>query len=286
MTMADSRNLVDVDWLKEHLTAPDVVIVDASWHLPTEQRDPKAEYQEQHIPGAVFFDIEDISDTSSDLPHMLPDNAKFASKVRKLGIGDGMRIVIYDTVGMFSAARVWWMFRVMGAKDVMLLDGGMPKWLDAGQRTETGPVQRQERHFTVRRNMAIVRDADDLRDIIEGSDIQIVDARAAARFQGDAPEPRAGLRSGHIPGARNVPFTLLLNDDRMLRGRDELAEIFEGAGISLNQPIVTSCGSGVTAAILSLALEELGHRNVSLYDGSWTEWGSRKDLPLETGPAG
>ncbi len=285
MTMAKSGSLVDAHWLKDHLDAPDVVVVDASWHLPTEQRDAKAEYLEQHIPGTVFFDIDDISDTSSDLPHMLPDNAKFASKVRKLGIGDGMRIVVYDTVGMFSAARVWWMFRVMGAQDVILLDGGMPKWLEAGYSTEIGPVQRQERHFTVRRNMAIVRDVDDILDITKGSDIQIVDARAEARFRGDAPEPRAGLRAGHIPGARTVPFTTLLNDDRTLRSRDEMAAIFEDAGVSKNRPIVTSCGSGVTAAILSFALEELGHRNVSLYDGSWTEWGSREDLPIATGPA-
>ncbi len=285
MTMVNSGSLVDVNWLKEHLDAPDVVAVDASWHLPAEQRDPKAEYLEQHIPGAVFFDIEDISDTSSDLPHMLPDNAKFASKVRKLGIGDGMRIVVYDTVGMFSAARVWWMFRVMGARDVMLLDGGMPKWLDAGHPTEAGSAKRQERHFTVRRNMALVRDADDILEITKSADTQIVDARAAARFRGDAPEPRAGLRAGHIPGARNVPFMTLLNDDRTLRSRAELATIFKDAGVSMNSPIVTSCGSGVTAAVLSFALEELGHRNVSIYDGSWTEWGSREDLPIATGPA-
>ncbi len=283
--MKKTENLVNVAWLKEHLDAPDVVVVDASWHLPTEKRDPRAEYLEQHIPGAVFFDIDDISDSASNLPHMLPDNAKFSSKVRKLGIGDGQRIVIYDSVGMFSAARVWWMFRVMGADDVTLLDGGLPKWMEAELPLDTGPVQRQERHFTARRNMLMVRDVDDIVEITENGKTQIVDARAAARFCGDAPEPRQGLRAGHIPGARNVPFGTLLNEDRTLRSVSELKDVFTNAGVDLSGSIVTSCGSGITAAILSLALEELGHRNAGLYDGSWTEWGSREDLAIEKGPA-
>lgn len=283
--MDKRSNLVSVEWLHEHLDAPDLVILDGSWHLPTEDRDAKAEYLEGHIPGAIFFDIDDISDTSSDLPHMLPDNIRFSSKVRKMGIGDGKRIVVYDTQGMFSAARVWWMFRVMGAEDVAVLDGGMPKWLEAELPVEAGTAPRQERHFTARRNMAMVRDVEDIQLIVANGGAQIVDARAAGRFKGEEPEPRPGLRAGHIPGARNVPFTELLSADKTFKSPEEIGKVFATAGVDLEQPIVTSCGSGVTAAVLSLALEEAGHRDAGLYDGSWTEWGSREDLPIEKGPA-
>ncbi|CAN1721853.1 3-mercaptopyruvate sulfurtransferase [Hyphomicrobium sp. 1Nfss2.1] len=278
--------IVETDWLASHLDAPDLVIFDASWHLPTAGRDPKAEYMQEHIPGALFFDIDDLTDEKSSLPHMLPSTVKFASRMKKMGVGDGMRIVVYDTLGLFSAARAWWTFRAMGHEDVAVLNGGLKKWKAEGRETEDGPpIKRTERHFSPLLNASLIRDIDDVKKVIAKSSAQLVDARPAARFEGTEPEPRPGLRSGHIPGARNVPSQALINDDGTLKSEAELARIFAQAGIDPQQPIVTTCGSGVTASILSLALAVLGQTNAAVYDGSWAEWGADQSVPVETGPA-
>ena len=277
--------IVETDWLAEHLAAPDLVVFDASWHLPTAKRDGRKEYLAGHIPGALFFDIDDLSDDRSPLPHMLPSTVKFASRMKKMGVGDGMRIVVYDTQGLFSAARAWWTFRVMGHEDVAVLNGGFKKWQAEGRPVEDGPPpQRSERHFTPRFNAELVRDIDDIRGMI-GKDRQIIDARSAGRFEGRDAEPRPGLRSGHIPGSRNVYYGELLNADGTLKPREELQRVFVDAGLDLGQPVVTTCGSGVTASILSLALALLGQTNAAVYDGSWSEWGAENGLPIETGPA-
>ncbi len=276
------ENLVSTDWLERHLSAPDVVAVDASWYLPTDNRDPHAEYLERHVPGAVFFDIDKIADQSSDLPHMLPRPEAFSSAMRKMGIGDGQRIVVYDGAGMYSAPRVWWTFRTMGVSDVAVLDGGLPRWISEDRPLEDGAVHRPERHFTARLNHGAVRDLDDVRRLLNTGGAQIVDARSAERFRGAAPEPRPGLRAGHMPGSLNLPFDAILQDGAMI-GSDALKAAFEGAGVDLAKPIVTTCGSGVTAALLALALAQLGHRKVSVYDGSWSEWGGRDDVPVESG---
>jgi len=278
--------IVDTDWLASHLDAPDLIIFDASWHLPNAGRDAKAEYLAEHIPGALFFDIEDLTDEKSSLPHMLPSTVKFASRMKKMGIGDGMRIIVYDSLGLFSAARAWWTFRAMGHEDVAVLNGGLKKWKAEGRALEDGtPPKRTERHFTPLMNSALIRDMDDMKKAITKR-AQIVDARPAARFEGTEPEPRPGLRSGHLPGSRNVPSQSLINDDGTLRSEAELNKIFADAGIDWRQPVVTTCGSGVTASILSLALAVLGQTNAAVYDGSWAEWGiDGNDLPIETGPA-
>jgi thiosulfate/3-mercaptopyruvate sulfurtransferase len=282
-----SRWIVETDWLENHLDAPDIVVVDGSWHLPTANRDPRGEYLERRIPGAVFFDIDDISDTGSSLPHMLPSPEKFASRMRRMGIGDGARVVVYDAAGLFSAARVWWMFRVMGHDDVAVLNGGLPKWIAEGRSLEDGPPRpRQERHFTARLQTMMVRDCDDVARASANGSVQIVDARAAGRFAGEAPEPRPGLRAGHIPNSRNVPYDSLLRPDRTLKNADEIRAIFEAAGVDLARPIVTTCGSGVTAAVLSLGLAVNDRLDTGLYDGSWTEWGADLSLPIETGGPG
>jgi thiosulfate/3-mercaptopyruvate sulfurtransferase len=280
MNSARDQVLVSTRWLADHLSAPDVVVVDGSLYLPTQQRDGYAEYLAEHIPGAVFFDIDRIADTASDLPHMLPRPEQFSSAVRKLGIGDGQRIVVYDGAGMFSAARVWWTFRIMGARDVVVLDGGLPKWKSEGLPLEDGPVSRSERHFTARLDHGAVRDIGQIRDLLDTGAEQILDARSAERFAGRAPEPRQGLRSGHMPGSLNLPYSELLNENGTLKDDEALAAAFSEAGVDLRRPVVTTCGSGVTAAILTLGLTILGHRRNALYDGSWTEWGSRKDTPV------
>ncbi len=284
--MADysGKWLVETDWLAEHLTAPDLVVIDGSWHLPNLERKGYDEFLAEHIPGALFFDIDAISDTGSDLPHMLPSPEKFSSTMRKMGIGDGMRIVVYDSYGMFSAARVWWTYRVMGVADVAILNGGLPKWTAEGYPVESGPPEpRGERHFTARRNAGLVRDSDDILAASKTGTEQIIDARSAARFAGEAPEPRPGLRSGRIPNSLNMPYDALLNEDGTLKTAAQLKAIFDGAGIALDRPVATTCGSGVTASILSFALAIIGHRDTAVYDGSWSEWGADDTLPIETG---
>ena len=282
-----SKWLIDTASLAKELDQPDLVLLDASWHLPHEKRDAKAEFLEAHIPGAQLFDIDEIADTDLGLPHMLPSPAKLSSRMRKMGIGDGARIVVYDTKGLFSAPRVWWMFRVMGKDDVAVLDGGLLKWRAEGRPTEDGPpVKRTERHFTVRRNAELVRDLDDVRAIVEGkASAQLVDARSPGRFAGTEPEPRPGLRSGHIPGARNLYFSDLVSKDGTLKSEPELKAALARAGVDIARPVVASCGSGVTAGVIAFALALLGHRQTSVYDGSWAEWGGRSDLAVETGPA-
>jgi len=242
-------------------------------------------YNAAHIPGARFFDIDDISDARSDLPHMAPPVEKFMSRLRAMGVGDGHQVVVYDGDGLFSAARVWWMFRLMGQENVAVLDGGLPKWVAEGRETEDMPPIVRDRHMTVRFQNQLVRDVTQVAHASKLGDPQIVDARAAARFRGDAPEPRDGLRAGHIPGARNMPFDDLLNPDKTMKSTDDMRGIFEAAGVDLSKPIITSCGSGVTACVLALALERLGHSQWSIYDGSWTEWGMFPTVPVATGDA-
>jgi thiosulfate/3-mercaptopyruvate sulfurtransferase len=276
--------LIEGDQLERELYAPDLVIIDATWHMPVEGKDARAEYLEEHIPGALFFDIEEIADNKSDLPHMLPPPEKFSSRMRSMGIGDGSRIVVYDRTGVYSAARVWWTFRVMGVEDVSVLNGGLPKWKREGRPTESGePPVRSTRHFTARRNAALVRDAADVKSVLKDRSAAIVDARSPERFSGRAAEPRPGLRSGHIPGALNLPYSRLVNEDGTLKPASELEKLFADAGVDLHKPVVTSCGSGITASVLALALAELGHRRTSVYDGSWSEWGADQSLPIETG---
>ncbi|WP_202076218.1 3-mercaptopyruvate sulfurtransferase [Pseudooceanicola pacificus] len=281
----DPKTLVSTDWLAAHLKDPDLRILDASYFLPGVDRDAKAEYDAAHIPGARFFDIDEISDQRSDLPHMAPPVEKFMSRMRAMGVGDGHQVVVYDSQGLFSAARVWWLFRLMGQNDVAVLDGGLPKWQAEGREIEDMPPMVRDRHMTVRRQNQLVKDVTQVSAASKLGDYDIIDARAANRFRGEAAEPRPGLRSGHIPGSRNVPFTTLLNDDKTMKTPDEMRAVFEAAGVSLSKPVITTCGSGVTAAVLSLALEIIGKRDHSLYDGSWAEWGAFPTVPVATGDA-
>ncbi|WP_417668861.1 3-mercaptopyruvate sulfurtransferase [Roseibium sp.] len=278
------KPIVSTQWLADHLSSPDVVVVDGSWYLPQMGRDAAQEYRDGHIPGAIRFDIDEISDPSSGLPHTLPQPHIFSSKMRKLGIGDGQTIVVYDGMGYFSAPRVWWMFKVMGVSDVYVLDGGMRKWAaeDRPIDDDATPL-RPERHFTARLDYSAVADLDDIRRFTKDGSSQILDARPADRFTGDAPEPREGMRSGHMPGALNLPFAQLMNDDGTLKDADALKALFTGAGVDLTKPVATSCGSGVTAAVLTLGLTISGARDLKLYDGSWSEWGGRQDTEVVTG---
>ena len=279
----DPKTLVSTDWLAAHLNDPDLRVLDGSFFLPDARRDAKAEYDAAHIPGARFFDIDEISDHRSSLPHMAPPVEKFMSRMRKMGVGDGHQVVVYDGAGLFSAARVWWLFRLMGKADVAVLDGGFPKWQAEGRPVEDLPPVLRDRHLTASRQNHLVRDVTQVAAASKLGDWQIVDARSPARFRGDAPEPREGLRAGHIPGSRNVHYATLLNPDGTMKEGAALAEAFTRAGVDLDKRIITTCGSGVTAAILMLALERLGHRDAALYDGSWAEWGQFEQLRVETG---
>lgn len=279
----DPQTLVSTEWLQEHLKSPEIRILDASWYMPADNRDTKAEYERQHIPGARFFDIDEISDKQSDLPHMVPSVDKFTSHMRSMGIGDEHKVVVYDSTGIFSAARVWWMFRHFGKPNVAVLDGGLKKWLVEGKSISDNPPTPRERQFTAQKDMSLVRDVTQVASTTKLKDAQIIDARTPDRFAGKVPEPREGLRSGHIPGSVNVFFKDVLNDDGTMKDTDQLRTIFEEAGVDINQPTITSCGSGVTAAVLSLALARLEHQQNAVYDGSWSEWGMYPDLKVELG---
>ncbi|KGJ03120.1 3-mercaptopyruvate sulfurtransferase [Paracoccus sphaerophysae] len=281
----DPKTLVSTDWLAAHLDDPDLRIIDGSWHMAASGRDAWAEYEAAHIPGARFFDIDAIADTRSELPHMAPPPELFVSRLRAMGIGDGHQVVVYDNADTHSAARVWWTFRLMGKTDVAMLDGGFAKWQAEGRPVEDLPPITRDRHMTVQRQAALVRDVTQVAAASKLRDQQIVDARPPGRFAGTDPEPRPGLRAGHIPGARNVPAGTLYAADGTMKPVADLRAAFESAGVDLSRPVITTCGSGITAASLALALERIGKRDWSLYDGSWAEWGSYPDLKIETGDA-
>jgi thiosulfate/3-mercaptopyruvate sulfurtransferase len=274
--------LVTTEWLAENLGAPDLKVADATWFLPTMERDAKREYAAEHLPGAVFFDIDDVADDTSPLPHMLPDAVKFSSRMRRLGLGDGTRVVLYDNNRYSASARAWWMLRLFGHPEVAVLAGGLAKWRAEGRPVSDQPVAPREAHFTARQNNLLVRDLEQMRANLLSRREQVVDARSRGRFAGSEPEPRAGLRSGHIPGNMSLPHLELIGSDGALLPAPELRRRFAAAGVDLTRPIVTTCGSGVTASTVALALSQLGREDVAVYDGSWSEWGGRSDTPIES----
>jgi thiosulfate/3-mercaptopyruvate sulfurtransferase len=273
--------LVSTDWLAAHLDEPDLKVVDATFYLPHQRRDARAEFEQAHLPGAVFFDVETISDHADPLPHMLPDAAGFAAAVGALGIGPGDRVVAYGGRGLIASARAWWMFRVFGHDRVAVLDGGSAKWKKEGRPLESGRPAPTPRPFAATHHQELVADLDRVRAILERRDTQIIDARSRGRFAATEPEIRPGVRGGHIPGSLNLPYNdLFAGEDDRLRPDAEVRSAFQAAGLDLARPVVATCGSGVSAAVLALAMYRLGRRDAAVYDGSWTEWGGRRDTPV------
>ena len=277
--------LVSTDWLATHLNDPWVRVIDASWHMAATKRDPRAEFAAAHIPSAQFFDLDAFSDKSTDLPHMMPQAGLFAAGMGLLGVGDEHFVVAYDTDGIYSAPRLWWMLRAFGHDKAAVLDGGLAKWRRERHPIETGTKHATPATFTARPEARLIRDFKDVRDVLADKREQVLDARSPSRFTGEEKEPRPGLRSGHMPGAKNVHYAELVASDGTLRPKDELARVFASRGVDVNKPAITSCGSGVTASLVLLALNEVGAKQTSLYDGSWAEWGGRPDAPIETGAA-
>ncbi len=275
--------LVSTIWLAENLSNSDLHILDGSWYMPADNRDVQVEFLTAHIPGAQFFNIDAISDQETDLPHMIPPVSQFERQVADLGISNDNQIVVYDTQGLFSAARVWWLLRYFGLTNIAVLDGGLPKWQAEGRPTVSGANDPTAGRLNAAPHVKLLRDAAQVLDASQTVGEQIIDARAPARFRGEVPEPRAGLRAGHMPNAKNVFFMSLLNTNGTLKSDTELAAIFQAQGVDLKRPIITSCGSGVTASVLSLALQKIGHTQHALYDGSWSEWGALPDTPVEQG---
>ncbi|MBN2739877.1 MAG: 3-mercaptopyruvate sulfurtransferase [Rhodobacteraceae bacterium] len=283
--MDDPKTLVSTDWLAAHLNDPDLRILDGSWFLPQMGLDAKATYDAKHIPGARFFDIDDIADNRSELPHMAPPTEKFISRMRAMGVGDGHQVVIYDQHSVFSAPRVWWLFRLMGKTDVAVLDGGLPKWEAEGRPLEDLPPMVRDRHMTVQRQSGLVKDVTQVAHASKLGDYEIIDARARGRFIGQDEEPRPNLRKGHIPGSKNVPWGDVLTAQGTMKSPDALRALFKGAGVDLSKPAITTCGSGVNAALLAFALELTGKSDWAVYDGAWAEWGMYNDLKVATGEA-
>ena len=275
---------VTTDWLAAHLADPGVAVIDASWYLPTLNRNARAEYLQGHIPGAVFFDIDAIADHSSGLPHMLPKPEAFAAAMGALGLSNELAFVVYDSAGLYSAARVWWTLRVYGVQSVFVLKGGLPRWKAEGRTLESGEVTRPATRFVAHLDERAIMDMEQVARALDSKAAQVVDARPAERFRGEASEPRAGVRSGHIPGSVNLPYTDLIEGGQ-LKPPASVAEEFAQAGVDFNEPVITMCGSGVTAAIVAMAAVSLGHPMPALYDGSWSEWGSQSNTPVATGAA-
>jgi thiosulfate/3-mercaptopyruvate sulfurtransferase len=286
MTYSNPESLVSTMWLDEHLSSPSVRIIDATSYMPSQDKDGFEQYNKQHIPGAIYFDINDIADDSTTLPHMLPSPEKFSLKARKLGLSDGDKIVVYDANGGYlAAARVWWMFRLYGHSDVCLLDGGLPKWLAEGRTIEVISSTQTSRHFTTHMNKSFIRSVEQMIANVDTKNEQVIDARSVGRFKGNEPEPRPSAKVGHIPGSLNLPFNTILNPNNHFTycSAEVIKATISNAGIDLSKPITASCGSGVTACVLAFGLFLIGYENAAVYDGSWSEWGDHPDTPVDQG---